>query len=443
MSKKRTARQGRVETAPDGTTCAPDEILHWAWTEACAMLYCGEDPNEVSQEELQRRFYRDLRENKPTLMVYVDPRCRVVKMDQLGQFAQSGRTAFVLEYEGVGEADKVSQFARLGDGSLLTVGNNATFTSHDDGVTWSAPRSMCRNTAKSRPEGGLLIRTRQGHLVCAYPDSSTFRWSWDAERHEAADDVRSDVWVIRSEDEGRTWQDKHLVLSGYCGALINMIETADGELVLPIQRLLSNPSRHGIGVYVSSDGGKHWVPSSDIIDLGGHGDHDGAMEPTIVQLRDGRLWMLIRTTLGQFWSAYSSDGGRTWPILRPSAIEASSAPGYLIRLASGRLVFVWNRPCSTQRTRPPIFGGDRHTSLHPFSGHRQELSIAFSEDDGATWSAPHVIIRKQDYGISYPYLFELAPGRIWLGIGYCYRMALTFDERDFVGHSTRQRTIAR
>ena len=76
----------------------------------------------------------------------------------------------------------------------------------------------------------------------------------------------------------------------------------------------------------------------------------------------------------------------------------------------------------------------------PFSGHRQELSIAFSEDDGATWSAPQVIIRKQDYGISYPYLFELEPGRIWLSTQYCYRMALTFSEQDFVGHNTRQRS---
>jgi len=53
MSKKQTARQDRVETMLDGTTCSPDEILHWAWTEACAMLYCGEDPNTVSLEGLE------------------------------------------------------------------------------------------------------------------------------------------------------------------------------------------------------------------------------------------------------------------------------------------------------------------------------------------------------------------------------------------------------
>ena len=56
-----------------------------------------------------------------------------------------------------------------------------------------------------------------------------------------------------------------------------------------------------------------------------------------------------------------------------------------------------------------------------------------------TWSPPEVVIRKQDYGISYPYLFELEPGRIWLSTQYCYLMSLTFDERDFVGRTARQR----
>ena len=55
----------------------------------------------------------------------------------------------------------------------------------------------------------------------------------------------------------------------------------------------------------------------------------------IVERRDGSLWMLIRTPLDRFWSAFSSDGGRTWPILRPSDIEASSAPAGLIRLSVG------------------------------------------------------------------------------------------------------------
>jgi len=33
----------------------------------------------------------------------------------------------------------------------------------------------------------------------------------------------------------------------------------------------------------------------------------------------------------------------------------------------------------------------------------------------------------------------LEPGRIWLSTTYCYRMALTFFERDFVGRISPRR----
>ena len=34
------------------------------------------------------------------------------------------------------------------------------------------------------------------------------------------------------------------------------------------------------------------------------------------------MWMLLRTTLDQFWSAYSDDGGLNWRVLEPSGIDA-------------------------------------------------------------------------------------------------------------------------
>ena len=38
------------------------------------------------------------------------------------------------------------------------------------------------------------------------------------------------------------------------------------------------------------------------------GDHAGAIEPVVVERKDGTIWMLIRTTRGQFWQSTSSDG---------------------------------------------------------------------------------------------------------------------------------------
>ena len=100
--------------------------------------------------------------------------------------------------------------------------------------------------------------------------------------------------------------------------------------------------------------------------------------------------------------------------LKPSGIGASSAPGLLKRLASGRLLLVWNRPVPEGKQTWPKRGGDRLWSETPVSNHREELSIAFSEDDGKTWTTPVVIAREKGVSLAYPYVFEFQPGQLWL-----------------------------
>ena len=40
---------------------------------------------------------------------------------------------------------------------------------------------------------------------------------------------------------------------------------------------------------------------------------------------------------------------------------------------------------------------------------REELSIAFSEDEGKNWTKPAVIARRAKTSIAYPYVFEYQP----------------------------------
>jgi sialidase-1 len=86
----------------------------------------------------------------------------------------------------------------------------------------------------------------------------------------------------------------------------------------------------------------------------------------------------------------------------------------LRRLASGRLVLVWNRPHPEGQDRFPLTGGDGLWSEVPVSNHRGELSIAFSADDGESWTAPVVIARQPGKWLSYPYVFEPSPGTLWI-----------------------------
>jgi sialidase-1 len=326
----------------------------------------------------------------------------------------------------------VTQLATLGDGRLLTIDGAATKTSSDDGKTWSKPRKIYDGPAPGVPtqDYSILLRTRAGTLVLLYMDASTEKWGWDNAKNEAAKDVRLDVWAVRSLDEGETWIDRQKLLDGYCGALIGMIQTAGGQIVAPMQTMIDH-NRHVTVTYVSADDGKTWR-SGNIIDLGGRGDHDGAFEATIAELAKGRLLMLLRTNLDRFWEAYSEDGGRYWREIRPSQIDASTAPGYLLRLASGRLALVWNRLYPEGKTSVGRSAAGSTATEPAASWFREELSLAFSQDDAKTWSKPVVVARQAGAGLSYPYIFERRPGELWVITRFSTKIGLILKEADFV-----------
>ncbi len=315
------------------------------------------------------------------------------------------------------EITKKGPFVILPDDRLAIVDSKGFRTSTDDGRTWSEPIPVCPGISDSEPSSHRLVLTRKGTLVLVFLDFSAFKFSWDNERGEPKEDCKLEVWAIRSTDGGKTWTDKQRLLDGYNANFFGFIETSAGRLVTVHEHLVSNPGRWVSCSFISDDEGKTWR-RSNLIDLGGHGHHDGATEPTVAELSDGRLLMFIRTNLGRFWQAISTDGGRYWRIIGPSPIEASSAPGQLLRLKSGRLVLVWNQPHPEGGTWP--LSPPSQASEVASSWFRGELSIAFSEDDGRTWTKPLVIARQRGGQLSYPYLFERRPGEIWLIAGFAF-----------------------
>lgn len=322
---------------------------------------------------------------------------------------------------------------KLDGGALMTVDGNAVVTSRDNGKTWPERRVIYEGPGSENPGPGIpsgsgqFFRTRDGVLVLVYRDARIL--NWDKETGEAKEGSRSDVWSIRSLDGGKTWVDRQKIYEGICGhPPINLLQTRNGNLVVPVQYYLPNPGRNAIKTYVSADNGKTWR-NGNTIDLGGHGHHDGAFEPTMVELKDGRVWMLIRTNWDRFWEAFSEDSGLHWRTIRPSAIEASTSPGYLMRLASGRLLLVWNRLYPEGE-----YTFERRAGLYsdvPASWHREEVSVSLSEDDGKTWSRPVIAAREKKTWLSYAYVFEREPGLLWLFTGQG-KVQVSFREKDLV-----------
>jgi hypothetical protein len=156
-------------------------------------------------------------------------------------------------------------------------------------------------------------------------------WPWD-EADARGSDVRS--WVLRSDDDGHTWQASDSMLAG--------------------------PKR-------------------------------GLMEPYIVELADGRLRMWMRTQMDCQYESISDDGGATWTDAVPGPLLSPESPVAVARhQASGLLLIVWNHNRVGRHTadRTPIclaFSADEGESwfgeqrLDPESG---------SEADSRSFSYP-------------------------------------------------------
>ena len=302
--------------------------------------------------------------------------------------------------------------------------------SSDGGVTWEPTSPFSPDGALHPTDSGAFMCTAKGTLVAAFCNRAEMTKSEWSPALPDASAWRLPTYVARSLDCGRTWRDVQKLHDEWTGANRDMIQTRDGRIVFSSMKLLGNPGRHSVLTYASDDEGVTWT-ASNVIDLGGNGHHGGVTEATLIELKDGRLLKYIRTNWGQLWRALSSDGGRSWHPYGPAGIDASSTPGFLERLSSGRIVLVWNRRFPEGKDTWPPQGGDGVWSATPASNFRKELSISFSEDECETWSPPVVIARVEEREVSYPYVFEYEPGALWV-TAHRFNLRMRLNEADFI-----------
>ena len=307
-------------------------------------------------------------------------------------------------------------FVRTGDGAIRGMDAQGELVSRDEGRTWERRAILDGTKFAARAERALL-RTREGTVLYAFLNERERVFKWDDRQGGPLEGCRLPVYVMRSADDGATWTEPVELHGGWCGAVRQMIQLRSGRVVLVSQQAAANPGRHVTLVFFSDDLGRTWQ-RGDAIDLGGAGNyagkvgglsaatHGGGIEGTVFEKANGELKLLLRVPHGYFHELTSRDGGKQWTASMPSTLTASDSPGLAVRLASGRLALVYNR------YRDPATR----------AGRREELSVAFSENDGVTWTAPQVIARNPvpagaregAYWISYPYVFEPRPGTLWI-----------------------------
>ena len=142
------------------------------------------------------------------------------------------------------------------------------------------------------------------------------------------------------------------------------------------------PTLHSVGI--STDEGKSWKLHGAVK------SKPWALENMIIELKDGRLWMLIRTDSGVLWQSYSSDKGSTWSEGTASTIKSPGSRFFIRRLSSGNLFLV---------------------NHYKFKG-RSHLTAQLSTDDGVTWNEG--LLLDERGGVSYPDGVQDKDGLVWI-----------------------------
>ena len=258
--------------------------------------------------------------------------------------------------------------------------------SEDNGRTWSDPVTVAgtAETGGNYGHGDASIVTNRdnGEIVGIMTSAGTYGHGFFA--GTAAEPPR---WkTITSRDGGLTWEtpvdhtddlfgancsnpNTKTWKSGFSGSGA-ALQKRDGTLVSSFVNRQADNSQH-FYFFMSKDGGQNWYVS-------GTSGTSSADEPKTLERNNGDLAISVRAG-GYNYYNYTSNDGETWHL--PSQTRFTS--GISGNACDGEYM-VW---CSTVEGNPWNIA----FQTLPNSGSRQNVSIALSTDEGATFGTPKTI----------------------------------------------------
>lgn len=265
--------------------------------------------------------------------------------------------------------------AGIGDAVACQI---TSMVSADRGRSWGGRRVMQPNEWQHNVKHPNLVRLSEEEILFSYV-------GWDSESQR-------NVFMRRSLDNGETWDDQVQISEPgwYCNNADRALQLSTGRVLLPAhgpyaeKYIGGTPYRGGnlhSFVFYSDDGFRTWRRSSDSMTTKGRGCH----EPTIVELKDGRLYCLMRNTNKCQYFSISEDGGDHWTKPAPTLLASPESPALVKRIpTTGDLLVLWNNVASS--------------SNWP----RTPLTAAISRDEGKTWTNFRDIDNREDHDAAYP-----------------------------------------
>ena len=190
------------------------------------------------------------------------------------------------------------------------------------------------------------------------------------------------IALIHTDDSGRTWSQPQVITQPgrnytltYTDGIVTSVADGNGpnvDYVITYGMQNNNDGGFAVSGLYSTDAGRTWTPSSSIVELDATAFEGGVSETAIVELKDHRLYMLMRcqfASVVNFYQSYSNDYGKTWQSPpTPSVINAPNTMPVLERYQE-KLLLLWAG----------------NNTLGGSSYRRTPVTLAYSDNEALSW----------------------------------------------------------
>jgi predicted neuraminidase len=289
------------------------------------------------------------------------------------------------------------------DGGLIAAWFGGSYEKHNDvGIwvsfyekgLWSKPVEVANgfqhDSLRYPTWNPVLFKPTNGPLMLFYKVGPSPREWWGM--------------LTTSENNGRSWSTprrlgKNSAIGDLLGPVKNKpVQLNDGTILCPssIETEKGDKDIWQVHFEATRDFGKTWEVIGPIND----GVEFGAIQPSILTYKDGRMQILFRTrqkVLGQSWS---SDNGKTWSKMSATELPNPNAGTDAVTLKDGRQLLVYNHAINDG----------------PYPKGREIINVAISSD-GTTWK-PVMTLEQQQGEFSYPAVIQTSDGLVHITYTY-------------------------